>query len=243
MRTNCTDKMSAMHYLSALAAFAASLACLWILLSPLGRRLMLDHPNARSLHEQPVPRSGGLAIIAGAAAGIAGGTAAGAAPGPFGLIVALGLAAALAALSLADDLFTLPTLLRLAAHLAAAGAAVSLLIGVSEPLHFVLLALAVAWYANLYNFMDGSDGLAGGMTVMMDGGIRRGTDVLKALALGAQFVFVGRPFLYAAAIAGEAGVRHGIRLLSEEIERDMALLGITTLAQMTRERIRPRQSG
>ncbi len=81
---------------------------------------------------------------------------------------------------------------------------------------------------------------AGGMTVMMDGGIRRGTDVLKALALGAQFVFVGRPFLYAAAIGGEAGVRHGIRLLSEEIERDMALLGITTLAQMTRERIRQR---
>jgi len=81
---------------------------------------------------------------------------------------------------------------------------------------------------------------AGAMTVMIDGGIRRGTDVLKALALGAQFVFVGRPFLYAAAIAGEPGVRHGIRLLSEEIERDMALLGITTLAEMTRERIRPR---
>src|SRR5205807_426740 len=81
---------------------------------------------------------------------------------------------------------------------------------------------------------------AGGMTVMMDGGIRRGTDVLKALALGAQFVFVGRPFLYAAAIGGEAGVRHGIRLLSEEIERDMALLGITRLSEMTRERIRPR---
>ncbi|TMH42276.1 MAG: alpha-hydroxy-acid oxidizing protein [Betaproteobacteria bacterium] len=81
---------------------------------------------------------------------------------------------------------------------------------------------------------------AGGMTVMMDGGIRRGTDVLKAFALGAQFVFVGRPFLYAAAIGGEAGVRHGIRLLSEEIERDMALLGITQLSEMTRERIRPR---
>jgi len=81
---------------------------------------------------------------------------------------------------------------------------------------------------------------AGGMTVMMDGGIRRGTDVLKALALGAQFVFVGRPFLYAAAIAGGAGVHHGIGLLSGEIERDMALLGITTLAEMTRDRIRSR---
>src|SRR5467141_2102242 len=81
---------------------------------------------------------------------------------------------------------------------------------------------------------------SGAMAVMIDGGIRRGTDVLKALALGAQFVFVGRPFLYAAAIAGEAGVRHGVGLLREEIERDMTLLGITTLAQMTRERIRLR---
>jgi len=78
---------------------------------------------------------------------------------------------------------------------------------------------------------------AGGMTVMMDSGVRRGTDVLKALALGAQFVFVGRPFLYAAAIAGEAGVLHAIKLLRDEIDRDIALLGITTLAEMRRERL------
>jgi L-lactate dehydrogenase (cytochrome) len=78
---------------------------------------------------------------------------------------------------------------------------------------------------------------ARGMTVMMDSGIRRGTDLLKALALGAQFVFVGRPFLYAAAIAGDEGVRHAIKLLREEVDRDMALLGITELAQMTRERL------
>ncbi len=76
---------------------------------------------------------------------------------------------------------------------------------------------------------------AGGMTVMMDSGVRRGTDVLKALALGAQFVFIGRPFLYAAAIAGEPGVRHAIKLLRDEIDRDMALLGITKLAEMRRE--------
>jgi L-lactate dehydrogenase (cytochrome) len=82
---------------------------------------------------------------------------------------------------------------------------------------------------------------AGGMAVMMDSGIRRGTDLLKALALGAQFVFVGRPFLYAAAIAGEEGVRHGIGLLREEVDRDMALLGITTLSQMTRARLLPRE--
>jgi len=80
---------------------------------------------------------------------------------------------------------------------------------------------------------------AGGMTVMMDGGIRRGTDVLKALALGAQFVFVGRPFLYAAAIAGEPGVRHAITLLKDEINRDMALLGFNTLAEMRRESLVP----
>jgi len=76
---------------------------------------------------------------------------------------------------------------------------------------------------------------AGDMAVMMDSGIRRGTDVLKALALGAKFVFIGRPFLYAAAIAGQPGVRHAIRLLCDEIHRDMALVGITSLADMGRE--------
>jgi L-lactate dehydrogenase (cytochrome) len=76
---------------------------------------------------------------------------------------------------------------------------------------------------------------AGAMTVMMDSGVRRGTDVLKALALGAQFVFVGRPFLCAAAIAGQPGVRHAIGLLQAEINRDMALMGIKTLAEMRRE--------
>lgn len=76
---------------------------------------------------------------------------------------------------------------------------------------------------------------AGGMTVMMDSGVRRGTDVLKALALGAQFVFLGRPFLFAAAVAGEAGVRHAIQLLEDELHRDMALLGINSLAEMRRE--------
>jgi L-lactate dehydrogenase (cytochrome) len=78
---------------------------------------------------------------------------------------------------------------------------------------------------------------AGAMTVMMDSGIRRGTHVLKALALGAKFVFVGRPFNYAASIGGEAGVRHAISLLAAEIDRDMALLGINRVAEMTRERL------
>jgi L-lactate dehydrogenase (cytochrome) len=76
---------------------------------------------------------------------------------------------------------------------------------------------------------------AGDMTVMMDSGVRRGTDVLKALALGAKFVFVGRPMLYAAAIGGEAGVRHALTLLHAEVDRDMAMLGCNTVSEVTRD--------
>lgn len=70
------------------------------------------------------------------------------------------------------------------------------------------------------------------MPVMVDGGIRRGTDVLKALALGAAFVWVGRPFNYAAAIAGEEGVLHAVEILRGEIDRNMALLGVNSLAEL-----------
>lgn len=73
---------------------------------------------------------------------------------------------------------------------------------------------------------------AGGMAVLYDGGIRRGTDVLKALALGADFVLVGRPFLFAMASAGRAGVLHAVKLLRDEIERDVALLGCTDFSDL-----------
>ncbi len=76
------------------------------------------------------------------------------------------------------------------------------------------------------------------IAVMMDSGVRRGTDVLKALALGAKFVFVGRPFNYAAALGGEAGVRQAIRLLAAEISTGMAMLGITSLDQLGRGHLR-----
>lgn len=78
---------------------------------------------------------------------------------------------------------------------------------------------------------------AGKQTVMIDSGFRRGTDIIKALALGARFVFVGRPFNYAAAIAGEAGVAHAIKVLSEEIRADMGLLGINRLAEITTDHL------
>jgi L-lactate dehydrogenase (cytochrome) len=74
--------------------------------------------------------------------------------------------------------------------------------------------------------------VAGNMTVMMDSGIRRGTDVLKALALGAKFVFVGRPFNYAATVAGEAGVLHAAEILRGEVYRNMALVGVNTFAEL-----------
>jgi L-lactate dehydrogenase (cytochrome) len=61
---------------------------------------------------------------------------------------------------------------------------------------------------------------------MIDSGVRRGTDVIKALALGAHAVFVGRPFLFAAAYTGRRGVAHAITLLAKEIDRDMAMLGV-----------------
>ena len=67
---------------------------------------------------------------------------------------------------------------------------------------------------------------------MMDSGIRRGSDVLKALSLGARCVFAGRPFNYAATVAGPAGVAHAIEILRSEIHRNMALLGINRLEEL-----------
>src|SRR5947209_2045068 len=79
---------------------------------------------------------------------------------------------------------------------------------------------------------------ANGMTVMLDGGIRRGTDVLKALALGAHFVFIGRPLLFAAVTAGQAGVQRALTLLRDEIDRDMALLGIRSIGEISSDLLR-----
>jgi L-lactate dehydrogenase (cytochrome) len=83
---------------------------------------------------------------------------------------------------------------------------------------------------------------AGAMTVMIDGGIRRGTDIVKALTLGAKFVFVARPFLFAAAIAGEAGVAHAISLLAQEVDCDLALLGVSSPGEIDRAMLVPASS-
>jgi L-lactate dehydrogenase (cytochrome) len=76
---------------------------------------------------------------------------------------------------------------------------------------------------------------AGSMAVMIDSGFRRGTDILKALGLGAQFVFIGRPFNYASALAGEAGVDQAIGLLRTQLMADLGMLGLLSLQEMNRD--------
>jgi len=68
----------------------------------------------------------------------------------------------------------------------------------------------------------------------MDGGIRRGTDVLKALALGANEVLIGRPFCFGLAVGGSAGVEKVIQILRAELEIAMALTGRTSIASIDR---------
>jgi len=71
--------------------------------------------------------------------------------------------------------------------------------------------------------------------VHVDGGIRHGTDVFKALALGADFVWIGRPVLWGLAYKGQAGVELCLRLLSDEIKLAMALAGVVKVDEITKE--------
>lgn len=78
---------------------------------------------------------------------------------------------------------------------------------------------------------------AGAIPVMIDSGIRRGTDIVKCYALGAKYVFIGRPFNYAAAIGGEPGVNRAITLLRDEVSRNIGNMGINRIDEITRDRI------
>lgn len=140
-----------------LVSFIVSFACLRVLLSRFGQ-FALDRPNDRSLHERPVPRTGGIAVLAGTLVAIALGSAS--------LGLALILAVVLAGVSFIDDLRPMPSSLRFAIHLGAAGLLVWYVMSPMHPAEMALLVVAVAWITNLYNFMDGSDGLAAGMTVI-----------------------------------------------------------------------------
>ncbi|CAN8255444.1 unnamed protein product [Cochlearia groenlandica] len=80
--------------------------------------------------------------------------------------------------------------------------------------------------------------VAGRILVFLDGGVRRGTDVFKAVALGTSGVFVGRPSLFSLAADGEAGVRKMLQMLRDEFELTMALSGCRSLREITRNHIK-----
>jgi isopentenyl diphosphate isomerase/L-lactate dehydrogenase-like FMN-dependent dehydrogenase len=84
------------------------------------------------------------------------------------------------------------------------------------------------------------EAVAGRVPVLMDGGIRRGTDVVKALALGAQAVLAGRPFVWGLAAAGEEGVSAVLELLRAELKLALALLGCKSPAEVTPAHVRSR---
>lgn len=170
------------------APFLAGIVCIVAMRLLLrSSRLPLDEPNERSLHVVPVPRTGGIAIAAGvlvAALWIR------AAPG---LLIP---AAGLALISAFDDRRALPSSLRLLAHVIAAGVFLYAVGGPLAPAMSVALWLAIAWTTNLYNFMDGADGLAGGMAVIGFGAYA----VAASLAGGCDFAAIA--WAIAAAAAG-----------------------------------------
>jgi 4-hydroxymandelate oxidase len=84
-----------------------------------------------------------------------------------------------------------------------------------------------------------AEAVGGRVPLLLDGGVRRGTDVAKALALGAQAVAIGRPILWGLATAGEAGARQVIELLRTELANVLTLLGAATPAELTRDQVEP----
>lgn len=83
-----------------------------------------------------------------------------------------------------------------------------------------------------------ADEVGGDLEIIVDGGIRRGSHVLKAIALGATACSAGRPYLFGLSAGGEAGVRQALKILRTEIERDMALLGCRSLADLDESMLR-----
>lgn len=135
-----------------------------VALSRYGSRLPIDAPNARSLHDHSVPRGGGLAIWAGFAP--AAWFAPPDVPGPW--LAWLASLVVVALVSLADDVHSLPAHLRLVVQLCAATVPGVLLGNAQGPgglAAVAALALAITWGSNLFNFMDGSDGLAATMAI------------------------------------------------------------------------------
>ena len=197
-------------------AFVVALSLLSWLLGP-GRRWMpIDRPNGRSLHSTPTPRSGGVAVIGASLLAALAITPA----WPLAGWLAAG-AGVLAGVSLIDDFRGLPALLRLLAHLAVAALFLLLAPGAANwpagwlgMLAVPVAVLALGWAINLYNFMDGADGLSGGMTAIgfsaLAAGFLRvgdtGAAALSAAIALAALAFLRYNFHPARIFMGDVGV-------------------------------------
>jgi UDP-N-acetylmuramyl pentapeptide phosphotransferase/UDP-N-acetylglucosamine-1-phosphate transferase len=190
----------------AFAVLAAFAVC-WLTLAWLLRRegrMPMDHPNERSLHATPTPRIGGIGIMAGVAV-------ASLVLADSDLLPVMLGAFALAGVSLADDLRGLPVRVRFLAHFVAASGCLFAL-GLTG---WALLAgtLAAVWMTNLYNFMDGSDGLAGGMAAIGFGALAGaawlggapGLAAFSAAIAAAALAFLRFNFPPARLFMGDAG--------------------------------------
>ncbi|MGE0356537.1 MAG: glycosyltransferase family 4 protein [Burkholderiales bacterium] len=195
--------MSALALL--LPAVVALVAIALLRASPLAARIV-DRPGERSLHATVTPRLGGIGVMLGALPVVF-------LQGTAEVRVIAGLAAFLAAVSLADDVRSLPVAVRLPCHLAAAAVAAAVVAPGAGYGTMAAAFVAIAWMTNLYNFMDGADGLAGGMALIGFGALGAGAflagDAGFALALAAVAAaaagFLAFNFPPARVFLGDAG--------------------------------------
>lgn len=165
--------MMTMTLLATVVALAVAASLTWRFCQPVSRFHILDYPNERSLHARPIPRSGGVAVLAGIAAG---GMVLYPAYPRLGLLLLAALPVAV--ISFLDDRFGVNQGVRMAVHFLAAALLLGLgylptvielpgLVWTPPPVVAVpVMLVVVVWMINLYNFMDGMDGFAGGMAVI-----------------------------------------------------------------------------
>ncbi|CAD6524390.1 Undecaprenyl-phosphate alpha-N-acetylglucosaminyl 1-phosphate transferase [Paraburkholderia metrosideri] len=194
--------------LTALGAACACAAILWALLKTgIAWRLAVDVPNQRSMHVVPTPRIGGWGIVPVVVAAILL-----IAPSLWGVAVGAGF---LAAISQIDDRRGLPVRVRFVAHIVAVVGLVTLFPAAAPWWELAILAFLMIWLVNLYNFMDGADGLAGGMALFGFAGYAVGALIaerpmielaLSAVAISsAAFGFLLFNFHPARIFLGDAG--------------------------------------
>lgn len=199
--------MTALALLAPLVAVAVAAIVLHWLLGAGRTKMALDQPNHRSLHAVAVPRSGGLAVMAGSLAALACIDL----PERVPLLAALSV---LVGISVADDFRSLSAAVRFAVHFLVAGAFAAWLLPSHVGWPFALAAVPImVWMTNLYNFMDGSDGLAGGMAVFGFGTLAAsaawsgdaGLALLCASIVGAALAFLRVNWHPARIFMGDSG--------------------------------------